>query len=288
MDSKEKSGNGRRKIVWLVVFVVCIIVASFVALRFAVIPGLQYQKAHSLVESGNETEAYDVFMALGDYKDAPDKARALLFVQQMEALQASKVGEQVEFGAYEQDNDLKNGAEPIVWNVIAKVTDKALLLSDAILDAKPYHNDKQDVTWADSAIRAWLNETFLQEAFTEAEQEKIFRSVIPAETNPDYSTNPGPVTEDKVFLLSNNEALHYLDSRVLLSAAPTKFALANKAYFNGKNGNGYWWLRTPGQTQNMAIYVYYHGYIESAGYDVTGNFIGVRPAIWVDLVSQES
>ena len=50
-----------------------------------------------------------------------------------------KVGDIVQFGRYEQDNDLENGPEPIEWRVLEIKDQAALLLSRSILDLKSYH-----------------------------------------------------------------------------------------------------------------------------------------------------
>ena len=49
------------------------------------------------------------------------------------------IGDYVTFGTYEQDNNLKNGAEAIEWQVLDKKDCKVLLLSKYALDAKPYN-----------------------------------------------------------------------------------------------------------------------------------------------------
>ena len=72
------------------------------------------------------------------------------------------------FGAYEQDNNLKNGKEPIEWLVldVDEDDDKVLLLSRYALENKLYHNTKEAVCWATCDLRAWLNSEFLNAAFS--------------------------------------------------------------------------------------------------------------------------
>lgn len=48
------------------------------------------------------------------------------------------VGDYVEFGKYEQDNDNSNGQEPIKWQVLDIDDDKALLIADKVLDNVQY------------------------------------------------------------------------------------------------------------------------------------------------------
>ena len=76
------------------------------------------------------------------------------------------------FGRYEQDNDLGNGPEPIEWIVLDTQDGKALLLSKYGLDAVPYNDDNNSAgTWETCTLRTWLNDTFLNAAFTQEEVE---------------------------------------------------------------------------------------------------------------------
>ena len=132
-----------------------------------------------------------------------------------------KVGEQVYFGNYEQDNNLKNGKEPILWRVMDKKDGKLLLVSEFILDLL-----KQSSTvdcwigrWKDSPGREFLNGKFMNAAFSAAERKKIQKSRIKNTIiDEEYDENdkfigetliPCEDTEDYVFLLSWDEACRY-------------------------------------------------------------------------------
>ena len=78
------------------------------------------------------------------------------------------VGSIVQYGSYEQDNVLSNGAEPIEWIVLDKQGNKVLLLSRCGLDAIPFHKRLTSVTWAECSLRDWLNTTFFNTAFDES------------------------------------------------------------------------------------------------------------------------
>ena len=49
------------------------------------------------------------------------------------------VGSIITFGAYEQDNNTRNGKEPIEWQVLEIKGGRALLISKYGLDAKRYN-----------------------------------------------------------------------------------------------------------------------------------------------------
>lgn len=209
----------------------------------------------------------------------------------------------VAFGRYEQDADLGNGPEPIEWLVLdydAK-NNRALLLSRYGLDTKPYNTEYTNITWEQCTLRRWLNNDFMNKAFSSVEQSAILTTAVDNSESQGYSrwsTNGGNNTQDKIFLLSYAEGNKYLGvtynrnnikSRVALTAYANRQEL-NSGY---KTNNGYktkdgqaagrWWLRSPGEDKYGAAHVYYRGSLGSQ--DVINRGISVRPALWVDLNS---
>ena len=134
-----------------------------------------------------------------------------------------KVGETIEFGNYPQDKD---GTEkPIKWIVMKNEGNQVLLLSKYVLDAKPYNEELEDVTWETSDIRQWLNNEFYTTAFNKTEKAKIQTSLIKNEYND---------TEDKVFLLSEKEAETLFSNDDERIANPTGYAEKSGVYVNEK------------------------------------------------------
>ena len=123
-----------------------------------------------------------------------------------EELSSVEVGDIVTFGHYEQDGDDANGPEPIEWIVLDTEDAVATLISRYGLDCKPYNDSHIDVTWETCTLRQWLNSEFIDAAFSSAEQAKLMTTTVKAEKNPSYDTNPGNDTQDRVFLMSVNEA----------------------------------------------------------------------------------
>ena len=107
---------------------------------------------------------------------------------------------------------------------------------------------------------------------------------VSADKNPDYSTNPGNATQDQVFLLSITEVNKYFSSDSARQCKPTDYAVANGAW-ESDSGNCWWWLRSPGNYQNYAAYVYGAGDVNEYGSNVIDDGIAVRPALWIDLNS---
>ena len=201
-----------------------------------------------------------------------------------EDLKNTQVGDVVFFGAYEQDNNSANGKEDIQWQVLDTQDGKILVISKYALDCKPYNNAYEDITWENCTLRKWLNSDFLNTAFTEEEQKMTPTVTVSADKNPEYSTNPGNATQDKVFLLSIQEVQQYFpsnfDARV---CKPTAYAMANNAWESGSGS--YWWLRSSGKIQSRAAIVHSKGDIGVHGDKVNIEHNAVRPAMWINLES---
>lgn len=196
------------------------------------------------------------------------------------------VGELVIYGVYEQDNDFTNGAEPIEWQVLAVEDGKVLLISRYSLDSRQFNSEWTVCNWADSSLRTWLNETFLQTAFTSDEQEAILATLVSTAPNMSYKTSGGPDVTDKLFILSVEEARQYLKSGPARKAQATPWAVEQQVFVKqtGANaGNSPWWLRTIGQGSNSAVYVKEDGNILFKGIDVDYYSCGVRPVMWLFL-----
>lgn len=121
----------------------------------------------------------------------------------------ARAGDIVTFGTYEQDNDAENGAEPIEWFILDMEDGQATLLSVYLLDCQRYHPEDTDMTWEDCAMRAWLNDDFLNAAFTKAEQEHIAVTKLVNEDNPAFGTPGGNDTSDKIWLFSLGDLEKY-------------------------------------------------------------------------------
>ena len=189
-------------------------------------------------------------------------------------------GDTLFFGSYEQDEVA--GPDPIEWQVLAVEDGRALLLSRCALDSKPYNTERTYVTWESSSLRAWLNGTFLNEAFRLEEQMLIPEVTVSADKNPRYGTDPGNSTSDKIFLLSISEAEQYLDSDKARQAQASEYAKKQGAD-TFYSVNTWWWLRSPGYDQNFAAYVFYDGSVGYYGSGVDLSSGAVRPALWIDL-----
>ena len=194
------------------------------------------------------------------------------------------IGSIIKLGKYEQDNKTSNGTEDIEWIVLAKDSDKMLVISDKAIDCKSYHLSYGNTTWEECSLRRWLNDTFVNEAFTPEEQEKILTTNVTADANPDYDTDAGNDTEDKVFLLSIEEVNRYFKYDSERQCVSTEYAKANGAYTYEIDGafNCFWWLRSQGGYSNKsASVVNSDGTVGKYGNAVDDNRDCVRPAMWI-------
>ncbi|MBO7727480.1 MAG: zinc ribbon domain-containing protein [Oscillospiraceae bacterium] len=221
-------------------------------------------------------------------KALPQKVSKSTENEQNKNSNAVTVGDVVSFGRYEQDNDQTNGAEGIEWIVLDVQGEKALLLSKYGLNCKTYYKTQTPVTWETSDLRTWLNGEFFDSAFNKEEQGRILTSNVTADKNPEYNTDPGNDTKDDVFLLSAVEVNRYLTEETAKCTA-TAYALAAGAS-SGKNGNSWWFLRTPGSEQKMVMIVKTDGTMNTGGGvpDGKGAYGVNRPALWIDLSNWET
>lgn len=282
----EKAAKKRKKAFAIGTPIVCVCIAFLVLLNAIIIPEIKYDKAMKLIDSGEYEAAYLILNGLS-YKDSVDIKLECIQILMGKA----DMGNIVFFGSYEQDNDTSNGKEDIEWKVLTKENNRVLLISDKALDCKPYNTSYDNVTWESCSLRKWLNGTFLNDAFSAEEQRLIQSTTMSADKNPEYSTNPGNATTDKVFLLSITEAKKYFDSDEARNCAPTAYAIAQGAWtsdsYKTTDGDAisWWWLRSPGFNQKSAAYVSTVGAVYFIGDYVYFDDYCVRPAIWVSLES---
>ena len=277
----ERIAKRNKKIAIITTPIVCAIIAFIIVLNTVIIPNGKYNDAIALMDAGNIVEAYEALVALDGYKDSADKANSIYDKYMVEKLKVAKAGDYVFFGTYEQDNNTSNGKEDVEWLVLEVKDGKALVVSKYALDCKQYNTSSTDVTWETCTLRKWLNNDFINAAFSGYEKAMIPTVTVSADKNPNNSTNPGNATQDQVFLLSITEANKYFGSDSARQCKPTDYAVANGTWESG-SGNCWWWLRSPGVIQGYAAHVYDDGDVYENGNNVIGD-IAVRPALWISL-----
>ena len=167
----------------------------------------------------------------------------------------------------------------IEWIVLDYDNSKALLLTKDITELRPYHDDVENVTWETCSLRSYLNNTWLNNTFSESEKKRILTTSVENNDNNEYGTPGGNDTKDKVILLSIDEVKQFFSAD-----------FERIAFYHGEAER--WWLRSPGDYRDHAADINNHGQIHSNGqyvYESAENWggwsVGVRPAIWIDLDS---
>lgn len=266
------------------VLVACI---AFVVVLFTVIiPNGRYKAAVELYDSGKYDQAIAAFTALGGYKDSDDYVERCYIGQISEekysVLKSINIGDTFVFGEYEQDNDPSNGKEPIEWVVLDRDGVDLLLLSKYALDCQPYNTARSYITWENCTLRKWLNDEFLNEAFSPEDQDRIVDSLVPAGVNTQYDSPAGNDTRDRVFLLSITEAHKYFTSNNARQCSGTAYCIAREAEKDAGD-TCRWWLRSPGYSTIGASNVSYGGAVVTRGDGVNRLDFTVRPALWIDM-----
>ena len=106
----------------------------------------------------------------------------------------------------EKKNSLRFGG--FSWRVLDVQDGKALIITEDIVEWRPYNIDYTAVTWETCSLRKYLNGEFLKR-FTQENQDKIIETKIENPDNLWYGTPGGNSTLDKIFLLSIDEADRY-------------------------------------------------------------------------------
>ncbi len=194
---------------------------------------------------------------------------------------AGQIGDSLEFGTYEQDNNTDNGPEPIRWKILDTEGDSILVISENAIDCRPYNTRYVDTTWEESSLRQWLNDSFYASAFTASEQERILETAVTADFNPSYLTDPGEDTLDKVFLLSIPEVLRYFPQDEQRLCTATAYTVNQGAYIDRVTGGSWWWLRSPGSSLKDAASVSGDGSINFREGSVISSTGTIRPAMWI-------
>ena len=166
--------------------------------------------------------------------------------------------------------------EDITWTILKVDGNKALVVSDKILDAYKYDADSN--TYAESDIDVFLNGTFKTNAFSATQQSAILTSKLGANGE----------TERKIFVLSTDEVDEYgqLISKTLTAYAADQVQATGLASPNADQA-WWWWLRTPADNPNGQATIVANAVKGNASmyqpYGITLTSGGIVPAMWIDL-----
>lgn len=182
----------------------------------------------------------------------------------------------VTFGTYPTDAD--GGVQPILWRVLRNDKGEAFLLTEYILFASPLHADYEHYNgWESSDLYAYLNNEFMNEAFTPAEQQAL---LVRTEDDAHVTLITGDDMKDASIGFSSNAARQCESTAwAKREREPKKLTL----YIYSK-GHKYspWWSRT-----RSTDYPHQQRRVMDEGktgrVSVGNPDLGVRPCVYLDL-----
>lgn len=162
--------------------------------------------------------------------------------------------------------------------------------------------------WETSFIRQWLNQGFLNTAFTAKEKELIVSTHLKNNITNEYANDPstwtGAETDDKVYMLSYYDVANpsgvFENNSSLRLASPSDFAVGNSIWCS-TTGSAYttahtertctWWLRSAGSSSGdyssdiYACVTFIDGdlYTDNRINAVHSCFSGIRPALRINF-----
>lgn len=199
--------------------------------------------------------------------------------------------------------------EPIKWRVLSVNEDgtDALVISDKVLDSQPFNyttkivNGRRPSAWKYSTLRSFLNGyasadnaygsdysngySFLDMAFTDEQQEAILTSEL-NNSNGDHAKTYSSPSNDKIFCLAvgdTRSSSYGFSSDRRRIGQTTDYTKQNGAF--GVNENVFWWTRSGGDDYSRCSNVDYQGDIHSGGNNADCYFMGVRPAMHLNLTT---
>ena len=201
--------------------------------------------------------------------------------------------------------------EPIKWNILRTTGNKALIISELVLDSQNYGTTKykrQGITdyqgnrtnfivygnnYMYSYIRKWLNINFYNNVFSDLE-----KTIIDITTVDNSSSSTGSSsykdnsfscsdTKDKIFLLSYKEANIYYSSDIARRAKGSDYA---KCQGGDVNSDGYasYLLRSPDYEDSTSVKIVdnHKDIDDTDDFGLTSVLFtnsGIRPACWINL-----
>lgn len=320
----EKAKKKAKKIAIIAAPIVCVCIAFVIVLNAVIIPNQKYNEAMDLIDSGDYESAYALLEEIGkddmiesskyeraiklidtgdyraayalldglSYRDSEEKIQSMKSQHPQVFLAGADVGDTVTFGTYEQNNNCSDGNESIEWIVIDKLEDKIMVVSKCIIAMQPFNTTNEGhISWEKCTLRKWLNNDFLNEAFSDAEKKLISDTTV---SNTEYLafglsySTTDHLTTDKVFLLGENER-DMLSSVDALKGIGTDSVIAlfgDVANRDSSDLKFLWWLRTTWEDavgcQASAVYGASYDEHEHDTYNVEES-AGVRPAMWISL-----
>ena len=307
-----------KKIAAIVTPIICAIIAFVIVLNNVIIPTMDYNKAVSLMESGQYKEAISAFDLLEGYKDSKDKIKecktAIINGKYDFAISLIEQGKYVEaYNALDALNGYKDSSEKMdsIYEKYKKEKLKSAKAGDYVkfgkyeMDNETY-NGSEEIEWL--VLEVKNNKAFLVSKYlvdyhpyhSERDSDISWASCLLRKwLNKDFIKSAfndeerKQICKSKIFteLYENSEEGEYTTDRVfLLSLKEAKkyFATDKERICSYMDGSKHikWWLRSFAEYNGVVYVVFNDGdtdfsYMDSL--DLFPTHDGVRPAMWIDL-----
>lgn len=219
----------------------------------------------------------------------------------------------VKFGRYSQEKDQYGiyNKELVEWILVYRDDVNAVLMSKYILDCKMFNEEptitridelvhgkstnKYSCDWKYSTLRKWMNDYMYNELFNDEEKKLINTTYLDNTYVADYEhhTVRGNNTEDKLFLLNENEMFHFFgkvykddkndnnEKNRIKATRGTSYAINNKNLLTS-DGNSNYFLRPNGDMNEYVPTITFDGSFKWKNH-VNGEKNGIRPCICIKL-----
>ncbi len=170
---------------------------------------------------------------------------------------------------------------PLEWEILDydENNKKALLITRYVVDELQYNSSTKKNSWADSSLRKYLNEDFINKSFSESERKLISQVTLNNETMQGTKQKD---TKDKVYILSYAEYMKYFPIPYYEEKKTGSYTyFYNWININKEKQDRNIWLRSYDEENNVIMDAGIYGnmyYGEQA--DET---YGVRPVLWLKL-----
>lgn len=125
------------------------------------------------------------------------------------------------------------------WLVLEKQGNKAFIcrfvIGNSYRDGSYYNKSGGATTWETCSLRKYLNSDFYN-SFTLPERKRILTTKVVSDDNPDWGTDGGNDTEDKIYILSETEVKKY-------------YSLVSENLYSYRSVG----LRTPGKSNDKIV-----------------------------------
>ena len=250
------------------------------------------------------------FMKYADFFSSGVKYRAVKFTKYRPYATRNTSGAD---NSYQDENGYSPNTtyyfkyESLKWRVLNPSS--CLVMCETIIDAQAYQNvvrreSASDIyyyyigststfanNYAESSIRAWLNNDFYNTAFNNTQKANIRNTTISNDAYPsEHSLYSSVWTTDPIFLLSYDEvrqSIYGFSDLESKKAKGTDYAKCQGLHVEDSGFSG-WRLRTAGEYSGMTRFVQYHGGTVDDE-NVARTCLGIRPACCLsDLTSDTS